>query len=472
MPPTAVPTGAAGRRARIAAPTTHERYQTRVGSALTPQVVSSVLRSADLGEMERQADLLDEVKERDGHLQAVLSKRAGMVSGAEWELVKAPRTPKGRAAKILALCNDALTNLTGFSSFVEDLLDGTYQGRAICEGIWTRDGRYQVPERYESVHARRHRYAPHDWQLRISDSERGSPFASGYGLAVDEINALIPGKLVVHCPRVRGGYPTREGLGRTTVWYSGVFKAFGWRDFLAYLEQYGRPLRIGFFGTGKDPKMAQASDEDVDEMLEALDSLSSAVAAVFPDTTRPELFPPATASAGAAHPELVRMCDAETSKAVLGGTLTTDAGTKGARSLGDTHKDEEIVLAKRDARAIAETIRRYVLVPIVVINGLGTARDAPTLRFVVEPSEDLDALAKRFETVTRIGVGVPVKHVRDRLAIPDPEGDEQVTSAAPKPAEMPAPPAKKNGDEAAPKGAEPSDDADEEPGDDAQGDEE
>jgi len=445
MPPTSIPTGAPARRARVLGMPRTDRYQYRAGSALTPQLVSSILRNADLGDMQRAADLFDEVREKDGHLQSVLSKRTGMVSGATWELSPAPGTSKGRAAKILALCKDALTSLERLPALFEDLLDATYHGRAVSELVWARDGRYQIPVSHEFVHPRRFRYGPNDWALRISDTEPSSPFTGGYGVPVDEINRLIPGKLVVHSPRVRGGYPTREGLGRTTVWYSGVFKAFGWRDFLAYLEQYGRPLRMGVFGTGKDPKMPMASEEDVQELADALDSLSSAVSAVFPDTTRPELIPPATASAGAGHPELIRMCDAETSKAVLGGTLTTDAGTKGARSLGDTHKEEEVLLAKRDAMALAETIRRCVLGPIVALNGLGDARDASVLRFVVDPPEDLDALAKRFETVTRIGVGVPVAHVRARLAIPDPLGSEPITSAAPKPAEKPVEPTSPDG---------------------------
>lgn len=412
------------------APPRVDRYQVRAGSGLTPQLVSGILRTADFGDLQRLADLLDEVREKDGHLQSVLSKRAGAVSGSPWELQPSPRSSKGRGAKILALCTDVLQNIERLPALLEDLLDGAYHGRACSELFWTRDGRYQVPFSHEFVHPRRFRYGPNDWQLRIWDSGAGTPFNAGYGIPVAEINRLIPGKLLVHSPRVRGGYPTREGLGRTTVWYSGVFKAFGWRDFLAYLEQYGRPLRIGTFGTGKG-NLPMASDEDVTELEAALDALSSAASAVFPDTTLPTLLPPATASAGAAHPELIRLCDAETSKVVLGGTLTTDAGTRGARSLGDTHKEEEILLAKRDALALAETIRRYLLAPIVVLNGLGDASDAPLLRFVVDPAEDQNALAERFKTLGEAGVPVPVAHIRSRLAIPEPVDGEECIGGAP-----------------------------------------
>lgn len=432
--PTAVPTGNAGRRRQIAAPSRNDRYQQRLGAALSPQRVSVIYRAADLGEMESLADLLDEVREKDGHLQSVLGKRTAMVSGAPWKLTAAERTPKGRARKILAFCKDALQNIGELSKFFEDLLDGTYHGRAVSEAIWTTDGRYQVIERFEPVHARRFRYSPYDWALRISDPYNDSPFSSGYGLAVSEVNKLVPGKFAGHCPRVRGGYPTREGLGRTTTWYAGVFKSFGWRDLLAYLEQYGRPLRFGVFGTGKGD-LPMASDEDIEELQDALDNLSSAITTTYPDTAKIELHPPATASAGSAHPELIRLCDAETSKAVLGGTLTTDAGIRGARSLGDTHRDEELMLARRDARFLAETIRRDVLVPLVEINGLGDARDAPHLSFLIESEAELAAVADRITKLSNAGLAIGARYARGSVGIPEPEEGEPLMSASAQPAQ-------------------------------------
>lgn len=433
-----LPKEAQGRRRQLTAPGRHDRYQLRLGSALSPQRVSSIVRTADLGEMESLADLLDEVREKDGHLQSVLGKRTAMVSGAAWQLKASERTAKGRAKKILDLCNDVLLNLDGFSTLLEDLLDGTYYGRAVSEAVWMRDGRYQVQERFESIHARRFRYSPNDWKLRVWEQEQGSPFSEGYGLAVSEVNNLIPGKLVVHSPRVRGGYPTREGLGRTTVWYAGVFKGFGWRDFLAYLEQYGRPIRFGVFGTGKGD-LPMASDEDIEELQDALDNLSTAITTTYPDTAKIELHPPATASAGSAHPELIRLCDAETSKAVLGGTLTTDAGTRGARSLGDTHREEELMLARRDARFLAETLRRYVLAPLVTINGLGSARDVPTIEFLIQSPEELAAIADRFTKLASGGLAIPARHARARSGIPEPEEGEPLMGG-PAPAPKPAAP--------------------------------
>jgi len=439
-----IPRGPAGLRAHVAPPPPVDRYQRRIGSALTPQVVSSVLRAGDLGLLYPQADLLDEVRERDGHLQSVLGKREQAVAGAPWELRPAPGADKRKAKKVQRFCEDVLRGVRGLAAALAGLQSAVYHGRAGLEAILARDGRYWLPERFAAIHARRFAFHPTDWRLRFWDASAGpgsgSPFAAAdYGVPVEDLQRLLPGKFIVHTPRVRGGYPQREGLGRTTVWYAGVFKAFGWRDFLAYAEQYGRPLRFGKFGTGKDPKLPQASPEDVDELEAALENLSSALVAVFPDTTEPVLQPP-PGEGHTVHPELLRLCDEETSKAVVGGTLTTTGGTKGGnRALGDVHKEEELILFRGDAKALAETLRDQLLTPLVLLNGLGDRRDVPTVHFDVEPPDTLDQLAERFQTLTGAGLRIPAKHVRDRFEIPAPEGDEE-TIGGPPPAPV-APPA-------------------------------
>jgi len=418
----ALPKGTA-RQSRLATDPINDRYQRRVGSSLSPASVSSVLRMADLGELQLQADLLDEVREKDGHLQSVLSKRESAVAGAPWELRPSQKGPRKRAETIARFCTEALQNLDCFPMVLADLMSAMYHGRAIGEVIWVRDGRSWLPKTVEPVHARRCRYSQRDWQLRICDQEPG-PF-SGEGIPVAQINALIPGKLIVHTPRIRGGYPTREGLGRTTVWYAGAFKGLGIRDLLAYAEQYGRPIRMGVYGTGKDPKLPMASAEDVDEMLDALENLSSKLVAAFPDTCRPELYKPPS-EGNSVHAVLLSICDEEVSKAVLGNTLTTQVGsTGGNRALGEVHADAETKIAKLDALQLAATLRRDLLIPLVELNGW-SASEAPAIMFTVEESESLDALASRFKTLGEAGVAIEEAHIRDRMAIPEPRPGEPV----------------------------------------------
>ena len=48
--------------------------------------ITSVMRQADLGYMDQWADLLDEIRQADPHLQGELFKREWQVGGAPYEV--------------------------------------------------------------------------------------------------------------------------------------------------------------------------------------------------------------------------------------------------------------------------------------------------------------------------------------------------------------------------------------------------
>jgi phage gp29-like protein len=176
---------------------------------------------------------------------------------------------------------------------------------------------------------------------------------------------------------------------------------------------------MGVYGTGKDPKLPMASAEDVDEMLDALENLSSKLVAAFPDTCRPELYKPPS-EGNSVHSMLLSICNEEVSKAVLGNTLTTQVGsTGGNRALGEVHENSETKIARFDALQLSATLRRDLLVPLVELNGW-SALEAPSIVFTVEPPENQDALASRFKTLAESGVEIEQAHVRDCMAIPEP----------------------------------------------------
>ena len=71
---------------RATAPSPQDRNQRRWGAGLTPQAITAAQRDADQGRMHGWADLLDEVRQGDPHLQCDLGKRELSVAGAEYEL--------------------------------------------------------------------------------------------------------------------------------------------------------------------------------------------------------------------------------------------------------------------------------------------------------------------------------------------------------------------------------------------------
>ena len=440
---------------RVTSASPQDRYQRRLGAGLTPQSITAVQREADTGRMASWADLLDEVRQGDPHLHGDLAKREQAVSGAEYELRLPATASKRDGAKALRLCQDALDAVEvpagslglSFRGALQQLASATYHGRAGVEAVYAREGRYLYPRHLYPIHARRLAWSnERDWRLYLYDAQSGDTrFARFPGIPCDDPAAFPRGKLILHTPRAFGTYPTREGLGRALVWYS-AFKRWSVRDWIAFAEWSGRGLRVGKYATGRDPsKDARANDEDVEILAAALDAMSSTVTTVIPDTT--DLSVIAAPNSGV-HAELVKLCNGEMSKVILGGTLTSDPGDKGARSLGEVHLRAMFQLLRSDAEGLADVIRRDLLTPLVRMN-LGDRAPVPFLALNVEPPEDALARAERLDLYMKHGLTVSAKWLRDVESIPDPTDGEEVVGGkpaappkpAPKPGETPPPPA-------------------------------
>jgi phage gp29-like protein len=438
-------------RPRVIAPAPYnDRIQRRIGNNLTPQVVTPILSQAELGYLWCQADLLDEIRDTDLHLQGVLYKREQRIAGAEWTL-EAPEGSGDEGAAIAKFCTEALKGIEArhdlersFCDALADLQGAVYQGRAVEEVTWRQDGRWWLPDTLSFVHPRRLAYAL-DWRLHLWDSSGtgasalepssvGGPFGVFPGIPLDR---FPPGKFLVHRPRIKGMYPTREGLGRVLVWYA-LFKRWSLRDWLAFLAWAGRGFRIGKYNAGADPNVPRATPEDVTALEIALEAFSSATQVVIPDTTDIDIKAVA-GQLGEAHDRLATFCDAQMSKAVEGGTLGTDAGDKGARSLGDVHQDEGLMIARGDARSIGATVRRDLVRPMVQMN-FGPRAPVPSMLIAVDPKEDLKELAERGKTYVSSGGTLGQRSWRAKLNLPAPEADEEVIRMAPAPGAAPGVP--------------------------------
>jgi phage gp29-like protein len=408
----------------------NDRFQYRLGSALTPQALTSIQRQADIGYLYQWVDALDELREADPHLHAELFRREAMVAGAAWDM-EAPEDSGDAGAKIADYVKRVLCELDGrgdmalsFADLLHHLQQGVYYGRSVAEVIWSQDGRRPISA--EFVHPRRLAYAT-DWRIHLWDAtgsgtainvprtDAEQAFAQFPGVPLD----LFPaGKFVVHRPRVRGGYPTREGLGRTVCWYS-LFKRFSMRDFLAFAEWAGRGLRVGQYSSGTGPDApVRAAPEDVAALQDALEAMSSTISVVIPDTTQLKVLD--APNVNAIHEHLVAVCNAEMSKAIVGSTLGSDVGvTGGNRALGEVHERVTLMIASRDAEVLSATLKRDLIAPMVE-RQFGRGAPVPTIRFATDPGQDLDALAKRLDVAARAGIAISQADARQLLQIPDP----------------------------------------------------
>ncbi len=409
-----------------------DRFQRVVGSRLDPGYISACLTRADQGYFDALADLLGEVRGTDTHLQTVLSKRESAVAAAAWELRPPPGAGK-RGDSIAAYCTEVLRSVQGDCDLAIDFVDllaelqaGVYYGRAVVETRWAQDGRWWYPAAFVPVHPRR-LAMPVDWRLRIWDAAGGalssdgrageSPFQEYPGVALGDFPV---GKFIVHRPRtVPGAYPTKNGLGRVLVWFA-CFKKFGLREFLGLCEWASRGLRIGTYssGTTKD-RPSQPNPEDKAVLDRALRVLSSAMAVSIPDTTSIDVTD--AGSENTISERLVRLCNAEMSKAALGGDLSTESGQKGARSLGDTQKKDQTIYTRMDAASCASTLKRDLLTPLVVLTfGESARRWVPEWVPQIEEPPDTEKQSRVFGSFLEHGGHVTQREYRNALGVPDP----------------------------------------------------
>lgn len=152
-------------------------------------------------------------------------------------------------------------------------------------------------------------------------------------------------------------------------------------------------------------------------------AMSSTVSALIADTTKIDVKDAPTTNE--IQERLVRLCNDEQSKCVLGGTLGTDAGNRGARSLGEVHTENELVLARADARCFSSMLRNQLLTPMVQHN-FGENAPVPKVKVFVDNDLDVDKLAERYERWHRIGGKVGTRSGATALGIPPIEQDEEV----------------------------------------------
>lgn len=105
-------------------------------------------------------------------------------------------------------------------------------------------------------------------------------------------------------------------------------------DYSQYCERFGQPFRKGSY----DPY-----DENTRKLLQqALEEAGSAAYGIFPDGTNIEFIEAKNQSGSSdLYSGMINQMNTEISKLFLGQNLTTESGTKGARSLGDVHMEVE-----------------------------------------------------------------------------------------------------------------------------------
>ena len=375
-----------------------------VASTLSPARLAGVLRNVTEGNARDYFILAEEMEERDLHYASVLRTRKLTVAGIS------PAVEAASDDEHDVLLADAVRDLVEQPQIPEllfDLLDGLGKGVGVCEILWsTRDG--WMPRDYEWV----------DPRFLKPDSDTLREFR----LLTDEQPVdgipLTPGKYVMHYPRLKSGLPLRNGLARlVAVMY--MLKSFTVRDWWAFAEKFGIPIVVGKYGNN-------ASDEQIKTLIDAIASIASDAGCAIPQSMQLEMQETASRNGGGAlFKEMAEWCDAQTSKAVLGQTMTTDDGS--SRSQADVHDRVRMDIARWDARQLENTLNEFLVRPFIQFN-YGPQEKYQRVKLSISEPEDLKAFVDALIPLVDRGLRVQESEVRDRFGLAEPENGATVLS--------------------------------------------
>lgn len=386
-----------------------------LAASLTPARMSRILRDAALGEMHDFLTLAEEMEERETQFAAVLSTRKRALQAVEPQVDAASDSAEDIA--IADAVRERIAEHPDVYDLVGDCLDALSKGYSVIEIVWQVEAGQWVPERFEW----------HDPRLFQFDRESRKDLRKRV-LADFDGAPLEPFKFIRHVPRLKSGIPARNGLARLALW-SFLLKSYSLKDWAAFLEVHGMPLRLGKYGPG-------ASTDDKRVLLRAVRDVGADAAAIIPKDMEIE-FVETKGFSEKPFEGFALYLDKALSKAIIGQTMTADAGSSGSLAQAKVHENVRTDIKKADARQLAGTLQRDLVRPFVDIN-FGPRAAYPMLSFPVSEPEDIKTISDALKSLVPLGLKVQMSEVRDRLGFADPdEGAELLGGTAAAPAEQP-----------------------------------
>lgn len=382
----------------ISAATIRDRWSGYPSHGLTPEILARIFRQADNGDVLRQAELFEEMEEKDAHLASQFQVRKMAVQGLPWEIV--PAVENSLARETAAFCRSVLEGLTDFDENIVDLLDALPKGYSMMEILWEASSGEVGIRELDWIHPKKITF--HDSLipkiLTVSEPVRGIE--------------PPPFKFVYHRCRARSGYDTRAGIMRVCAWMY-LFKNYAVKDWVGFAEVYGMPLRIGKYEPG-------TTRADRDALIRAIRTIGSDAAGIISKSTEIEFVEAHKGSSTNVYEGLASFCDAQMSKAILGQTLTSEPGTgkgSGSYALGRVHSEVRQDIVEADCRSLAKTITRQVLRPLVGFN-FGWDAPVPGFQFLCEPPEDIKSVAEVYKILSEIGFEFSREQLVERFKLP------------------------------------------------------
>lgn len=381
---------------------------------LTPLAMHRLLTDAEQGNLQAQADLFSDMEERDGHIFSEMDKRKKGLNGLSWG-VNPPKNASEAERKIAEEVTEWIDDIKDFEMFLFDAMDGVGHGYSCQEIEWHQIGNLWLPKSFDHVNPR-YFMTPYNApnQLRLND---GSP----EGVDFWDFGWFI------HRHKAKSGYIARSGLHRVLAWPF-LFKNYGVRDVMEFLETYGLPSKIGKYPSG-------ATEKEKLTLLRAIMSIGRNAGGIIPQGMSID-FQAATEGDTKNHFDLVKWCEQTQSKVIVGGTLLSQAdGKTSTNAQSKTHEIQFAKLVKSDAKQLARSITDSLVSSLMRLNYPNIAPDRyPSFYFDTTDTEDIEVFSEALPKLVEIGFKIPRTWAHEKLGIPEPADDkEAVLTYTPEP---------------------------------------
>lgn len=395
----------------IAVTAVRDRWSQYPSKGLTPKRLASIFQEADQGQVYRQAELFEEMEEKDAHLYSQLQTRKNAVLSFDYEIQ--PYSDSAEDKKIADFIGDVIYNLGSFEDALLDLLDAIGKGYSLEEIIWGIDGRFAIIQDLRWIHPKKAIFYEYQdtWQKSFEIPKIMTEAEPIKG------ETMPPFKLIYHHYKARSGYDTRAGVLRVCAWMY-LFKNYSIKDWVAFAEIYGMPLRLGRYepGAGKSEK---------DALIAAIQSLGTDAAGIISKNTEIEFVETVKGAATQnIYQQLCDFCDRQMSKAIVGQTATSE-GTPGKLGSEEARENVRQDLVRADSEALANTVRFQMFRPLVGYN-FGWDKQIPWFKIKYEMAEDLKILSEVYERIHGINFPISAEHISERFKIPLPRKGEAV----------------------------------------------
>ncbi|PZA12457.1 DUF935 domain-containing protein [Rhodopseudomonas palustris] len=374
-------------------------HHENVASGLTPERLVYALRQAAQGDARDYLTLAEEMEERYLHYASQVQTRRLAIEGVKPSVA----VPKGVSAKIADFVHELIDD-SGFRDTLGELTDGIAKGYAVSEPVWEYERGRLRPVDYKW---RDQRFFQFD---RVTQTE--------LRLAVDgslDGEEITKPTFIVHKPRSKAGIPIRRGFARAAAW-AFLLQSFALKDWSAFAEIYGIPLRLGKYHAG-------ASEADKKALLQAVRSIASDAAAIIPQGMELEFVETKGQRGEAVFGGLLDYLDKQISKLVVGQTMTSDDGASMAQA--KVHNEVRLDIQRADGVQLANTVNRDLVRWAVAMN-FGPQDDYPRVELPVAEPEDTKALAEGVAKLVPLGLRVSQAEIRSKFGLSEPGEKDEV----------------------------------------------